>query len=70
MNREILRNRLEMYLQIEQKILLSGQSYTIGNRTLTRADLKEVRAIIDDLSAQLDVLERRGGSQKRVVLID
>ena len=69
MNREILRNRLEMYLQIEQKILLSGQSYTIGNRTLTRADLKEVRAIIDDLSAQLDVAELRGGRQKRVVFM-
>ena len=69
MNREILRNRLEMYLQIEQKILLSGQSYTIGNRTLTRADLKEVRAIIDDLSAQLDVAELKGGRQKRVVFM-
>lgn len=70
MNKEILRNRLEMYLQIEQKILLSGQSYTIGNRTLTRADLKEVQTIIRDLSAQLEVAELKGGRQKRAVLID
>ena len=64
---EILKNRLDMYLAAEQKILLSGQAYQIGDRQLTRADLKEIRAIIDDLAAQIDSLELKRGRQKRVV---
>ena len=70
MNKDILKSRLELYLEIERKILLSGQSYTIGNRTLTRADLSEIRKIIDDLSTQLEVAELKGGRQKRAVLFD
>lgn len=34
------------------KILLGGQSYQIGSRKLTRADLKELYAIRRDLEAQ------------------
>lgn len=34
------------------KILLGGQSYQIGSRKLTRADLKELYAIRNDLQAQ------------------
>lgn len=34
------------------KILISGQSYKIGSRQLTRADLKELYAIRNDLQAQ------------------
>ena len=34
------------------KILISGQSYQIGSRKLTRADLKELYAIRNDLQAQ------------------
>ena len=70
MMREILRRRLEMYLAAEQKILLSGQSYTIGARTLTRADLGTIRKIISDLTTELAGLERRSGRQKRAVLIE
>ena len=69
MNKDILKSRLELYLEIERKILLSGQSYTIGNRTLTRADLSEIRKIIDDLSTQLDAMELKNGRQKRVVFV-
>ena len=69
MNKDILKSRLEMYLAAERKILLSGQSYTIGNRTLTRADLSEIRKIIDDLSTQLDAMELKNGRQKRVVFV-
>lgn len=67
--KEIVRQRLEMYLEAERKILLSGQSYKIGERELTRADLKEVRLIIDDLTTTLDALERKRGGQKRAVFI-
>ena len=35
------------------KILLSGQSYQIGSRKLTRADLKQLYAIRNDLPAQV-----------------
>lgn len=35
------------------KILVSGQSYQIGSRKLTRADLKELYAIRNDLQAQV-----------------
>ena len=35
------------------KILLSGQSYQIGSRKLTRADLKQLYAIRNDLQAQV-----------------
>ena len=35
------------------KILLGGQSYQIGSRKLTRADLKELYAIRNDLQAQV-----------------
>lgn len=34
------------------KILVGGQSYKIGSRQLTRADLKELYAIRNDLQAQ------------------
>lgn len=43
--------RLKQYLSAEQSILVSGQSYRIGNRTLTRADLSEIRKEINDLIA-------------------
>lgn len=62
--------RLKLYLEAE-KAVLSGQSYTIGNRTLTRANLATIRKVIDDLladGATLDEDERvSAGSRKRVV---
>ncbi|WP_196590585.1 DUF6148 family protein [Pectinatus frisingensis] len=42
--------RLKQYYEAE-KAVLSGQSYTIGNRTLTRANLATIRNAIDDLIA-------------------
>lgn len=35
------------------KILAGGQSYTIGSRSLTRADLGELRAMRDDLESAI-----------------
>lgn len=34
-------------------VLAGGQSYTIGSRSLTRADLSRLKAMKDDLEAQL-----------------
>lgn len=65
MKLETLKSRLALYLEAERKIL-SGQSYRVGNRELVRADLKEVRAIIEDLTAQIDSIESPGGRIKAV----
>lgn len=35
------------------KVLVSGQSYKIGSRSLTRADLKMLKSMRDDLQAQI-----------------
>ena len=41
-------------------IAVGGQSYKIGSRSLTRADLKQLYAIKNDLTAQL-AAENSGG---------
>lgn len=73
MGNKIQNARLKMYLEAEQAVL-TGQSYTIGNRTLTRANLATVRAAIDDLIAAGATLDGEplepAGSTKRVVLMD
>lgn len=65
--------RLRQYWEAEQKVL-GGQSYTIGNRTLTRANLAEIRAAIDDLISAGATLEDTSPSRvrrsKRVVFVD
>ena len=37
-----------------QAVLLGGQSYKLGSRSVTRADLALLRAMRDDLEAQLE----------------
>nr|DAL33557.1 MAG TPA_asm: head to tail adaptor [Caudoviricetes sp.] len=70
---KIQNERLKMYLEAE-KAVLTGQSYTIGNRTLTRASLATIQAAINDLVAAGatvdDELLDPAGSTKRVVLMD
>lgn len=38
-----LNERLRQYLTAEKSILQGGQSYRIGNRTMTRADLATIQ---------------------------
>ena len=40
----------ELYLKAEEAVLIS-QSYTIGTRTVTRADLTEIRKAIEYLDS-------------------
>lgn len=65
--------RLKKYIEAEEAIL-AGQSYTIGNRTLTRANLATVEKVIQDLIDGGAVLEdddsARNASTKRIVLLD
>lgn len=62
--------RLELYYEAERKVL-RGQSYTLGNRQLTRANLSEIRKAIKDLENELEQLEGRSrGFSRRVVFFD
>ena len=57
--------RLELYYEAEEKIL-NAQEYKIGSRSLTRADRDEVREMIKKLEADLNALETRGTTKRRV----
>lgn len=50
------KERLSAYYEAELAIL-SGQSYTIGTRSLTRANLAFVRDQIDSLETQVEELK-------------
>lgn len=70
---EILNARLTQYIAAETAILTGGQSYKIGNRTLTRADLAEIQRVISKLlsaGATIDGAARTGGRSRQVVLRD
>lgn len=59
---ERLKSRLEAYYKAETAIL-SGQEYTMGSRSLRRADLKTVQSEIKALEKEIDYLEK-GGKNK------
>ena len=70
---KIKNDRLRKYLEAEDAVLLN-QSYTIRNRTFTRADLDTIRKVIKDLiddGATVDDEEiLNKGKTKRVVFFD
>ena len=71
-NKQMNNERLRNYYAAERAVL-SGQSYPVGNRTLTRANLAEIRAAIDDLlsaGASLDDSEIKTRRSMRVVFHD
>ncbi len=51
------KNRLEMYYQAEEAILGGAQSYSLGTRSLTRANLADIRTMIDKLEDEISELE-------------
>lgn len=60
--------RLTAYIKAENFLLLGGQSYSIGNRSLTRADLKHITDMIIKLRGDLMQLCRGNQiTQHRVV---
>lgn len=61
---EALRERLQLYLNAEKKIL-QGQSYTIGSRQLERANLATVQKKISELQSQIDAVEATGTTKRR-----
>lgn len=74
MSNETLNLRLKQYLEAEKAILVAGQSYKIGNRTLTRADLSEVREAINNLIAAGATVDGSGNGHGRrsvqVIMMD
>lgn len=58
-----------MYYQAEEAILSGAQSYSMGSRNLTRANLAEVRSRIEYLIKQIEVEEARakGKGKMRVM---
>ncbi len=66
---EKYKQRLAMYEQAEEAILNGAQSYSMGSRNLTRANLAEVSEMIDYLEKRVAVEEARvkGRGKMKVV---
>ncbi len=62
------KERLRLYIDAETKIL-EGQSYSIGSRSLSRANLAEVRVAINELEGKIRALERHGTTKRKVARI-
>lgn len=61
-----VKNRLEMYYEAEEKILDGAQSYAIGSRNLTRADLGKIQDKIKELEAEKRLLESNSSGKRKV----
>ena len=59
---------MDLYYDAEERIL-EGQSYSIGSRSLTRANLAEVKKEITNLEAKISALETRGTTKRKVARI-
>ena len=68
---QIYKDRLDLYYKAEQAILEGAQSYSIGSRHLTRAELAEIRKMIKTLEDGITELEAEasGGSRRKTVRI-
>lgn len=55
--------RLEMYYEAEEAVLMN-QEYSIGSRSLKRADLSTIRSAIEDLEGQIETLKNSGGKNR------
>lgn len=66
-SKEVCRRKLETWMEAEECIA-TGQSYQIGTRMLTRADLKQVREEMEYWANQLARAENseRAGGRNRV----
>lgn len=65
------KDRLALYYKAEQAILEGAQSYSIGSRHLTRADLAEIRKMIKTLEEGVDEMaaEASGRSRRKCVRV-
>ena len=65
---EIKKIRLNLYYEAEEKVL-NSQSYTLGSKTLTRADLTSIQNMIKKLEGEIASLEQYGTMKRRSVRI-
>ncbi len=61
---EIAKEHLNIWLEAE-RIVATGQSYTIGSRTLTRANLNEIRKTIDYWENKVSAIEKSNKNNGR-----
>lgn len=64
-----LAEQLEQVNQAIASVLAGGQSYKIGNRSLTRASLSELKALRDDLQSQLEANQPTGLLDRTMVAV-
>lgn len=75
-NKEDYKQALEDLADLKKakkKILVGGQSYSIGTNQLTRASLKEINAEIKELENAINAYEQTGSTRriaKRVIPVD
>lgn len=63
---KVAQKKLNLWLEA-QDIIATGQSYTIGSRTMTRANLTEVRNMIEywnDWVTKLENAKKTGGRNR------
>ena len=60
--KKMLEKRLNAYYRAEMAVL-TGQSYQLGTKRLTRADLAEIRKAINELETEIANAEN-GGKRK------
>lgn len=65
---ERLKKTLKLYYDCEEAILLN-QEYSIGSRSMKRADLGAVREAIKDIENEISAIENRGNSKRKVARI-
>ncbi len=58
------KERLNAYYEAELKVL-RGQEYRIGSKTMTRADLGEIRKTIYELENRVEQLEAQAAGKGR-----
>lgn len=63
---EMAQEHLEIWMEAEM-MLTTHQSYKLGNRELTRADLGEIRKEIEYWNDKVENLQRKGGRAWRGV---
>lgn len=63
------KKRLEQYYAAEDAILGGAQSYQIGSRQLTRANLREVNDMIKYLEREITDLESKKGRNRVIGVI-
>lgn len=63
---ELAKEMLDLWIEAERKVT-TGQSYKIGSRTLTRANVSDIRNSINYWRNEVDRLENGGGRGAKVL---